>query len=123
MGEDAITAAKMLLEGSKIAYVANASVYHSHTYTLQEEYKRYFDTRVFHEQNKWLIEKFGKPTGEGIRFIRSELNYAFKYNFKSILKSVTSLAAKWLGYNSGKFYKKIPVNILKKVSMHKFYWG
>jgi rhamnosyltransferase len=122
MGEDAIVAAKMLMAGYKKAYIADATVCHSHSYTLIEEFKRYFDTRVFHEQNKWLIDEFGKPTGEGIKFINSELKYVIKNDFKSIFKSITSLGAKWMGYKSGKYYKKIPIDILKKISMHKFYW-
>ena len=122
MGEDAIVAAKMLLAGYKKAYVAEATVYHSHSYTLNEEFKRYFDTRVFHEQNKWLIEKFGKPTGEGFKFLKSELNYVIKNDFKSILKSISSLGVKWLGYKSGKYYKKMPLSMLRRLSMFKAYW-
>lgn len=122
MGEDAIVAAKLLMAGYKKAYVADSEVYHSHSYTLNEEFKRYFDTRVFHEQNKWLIDKFGKPTGEGVKFLKSELSYVIKNDFKSILKSITSLGVKWLGYKSGKYYKKIPKGMLKKLSMHNSYW-
>jgi rhamnosyltransferase len=122
MGEDAIVAAKMLAEGFKKAYVANAAVYHSHSYTLTEEFKRYFDTRVFHEQNKWLIENYGKPTGEGIKFMKSELKYVFKNDLAVVFKSTASLGAKWLGYKAGGFYKKIPRWFLMKLSMHKYYW-
>jgi len=122
MGEDAIVAAKMLSAGFKKAYVAHATVHHSHSYTLAEEFKRYFDTRVFHEQNKWLIENYGKPTGEGIKFMKSELKYVVKNDLKVIFKSIASLGAKWLGYKSGKFYKRIPRSLLTKVSMHKHYW-
>jgi len=122
MGEDAIVAAKMLSAGFKKAYVANAIAHHSHSYTLTEEFKRYFDTRVFHEQNKWLINDYGRPTGEGIKFMRSELIYVIKNDWTLIFKSIASLGAKWLGYKSGSFYKKIPNSILKKISMHKHYW-
>ena len=122
MGEDAIVAAKMLIAGFKKAYVAEATVYHSHSYTLGEEFKRYFDTRVFHEQNKWLIDKFGRPTGEGIKFTKSELKYVITNDFKSIFKSLTSLGAKWLGYKSGKYYTKMSTKALRKMSMHKYYW-
>jgi len=122
MGEDAIVAAKMLAAGYKKSYVANATVYHSHSYSLKEEFRRYFDTRVFHEQNNWLIQKYGKPTGEGVKFLQSELKYSFKHNLKITLKSISSTAAKWLGYKSGKYYNKMPTSLLKKVSMHKFYW-
>lgn len=122
MGEDAIVAAKMLLKGYKVAYVAEAAAHHSHSYTAKEEYKRYFDTRVFHEQNKWLIDNFGKPTGEGIKFVKSELKYVMGHDPKSVFKSITSIFAKWLGYKSGKYYKKIPAKLLGKFSMHSYYW-
>jgi len=122
MGEDAIVAAKMLSGGFKKAYVANATVYHSHSYTLTEEFKRYFDTRVFHEQNKWLIENYGKPTGEGIKFMKSELRYVIKNYLPVVFKSIASLGAKWLGYKAGGFYKQIPRRFLIKLSMHKYYW-
>ncbi|WP_232009284.1 glycosyltransferase [Mucilaginibacter mallensis] len=122
MGEDAIVAAKMLIAGYKKAYVADATVYHSHSYTLSEEFKRYFDTRVFHEQNKWLIDDFGKPTGEGFKFIKSELLYIIKHDKIRIVKSISSIFAKWLGYNSGGFFKKMPKSLVKKLSMHSFYW-
>jgi rhamnosyltransferase len=122
MGEDAIVAAKMLQVGYKKAYVADATVYHSHSYTVVEEFKRYFDTRVFHEQNKWIIQTYGKPTGAGIKFMVSELKYVLKHDPKSIVKSISSLGAKWLGYKSGGFYKKMSRSLLKKLSMHHFYW-
>jgi len=122
MGEDAIVAAKMLKAGFKKAYVADATVYHSHSYKLKEEFERYFDTRVFHEQNKWLIETYGKPIGEGVKFMKSELKYVFKNDLKAVFKSTSSLGVKWLGYKAGGFYKKIPLWLVKKLSMHKFYW-
>jgi rhamnosyltransferase len=123
MGEDAIVAAKMLQKGYKKAYVAEATVYHSHNYTIKEEFKRYFDTRVFHEQNDWLIKEFGKPIGEGLKFVKSEIGYALKYDKMSLFKSFSSTLAKWLGYNLAKYYKNMPVRLLKKLSMHKFYWN
>ncbi|MDP9076361.1 MAG: glycosyltransferase [Bacteroidota bacterium] len=122
MGEDAIVAAKMLSTGFKKAYVAEATVYHSHSYTVKEEFKRYFDTRVFHEQNSWLIDSYGKPTGEGLKFMKSELRYVFKNSKMLIFKSIASLGAKWLGYKTGSFYHKMPLSIIKKLSMHRHYW-
>ncbi|TWR31181.1 glycosyltransferase family 2 protein [Mucilaginibacter pallidiroseus] len=123
MGEDAIVAAKMLKAGFKKAYVANATVYHSHSYTLAEEFRRYFDTRVFHEQNIWMLQEYGKPTGEGFKFIQSEIKYVLKNSPLSIFKSVSSIFAKLLGYNSGRYYRKMSVKTLKKLSMHGFYWN
>ena len=122
MGEDAIVAAKMLMAGFKKAYVSDASVYHSHDYSFTEEFKRYFDTRIFHEQNRWLIETFGKPTGEGMKFVKSEMKFLYKNNPSFLSKSVRSSVAKWFGYSLAKFYQVIPSALLKKLSMHSFYW-
>jgi len=122
MGEDALVSARLLLAGYKVAYVADAWAYHSHSYTFQQEFKRYFDTRVFHEQNKWLIDSYGRPTGEGLRFIRSEANYVLRNHPQSLLRMAGSNFAKWLGYSSGKYYKKVPKNLLKRLSMHSSYW-
>ena len=122
MGEDAIVAAKMLIAGFKKAYVAEATAYHSHSYKIDEEFKRYFDTRVFHEQNKWLIEKYGKPTGEGLKYIKSELTYVVQHDLKSLFVAIASLGAKWLGYKSGRYYSKMPKRMLTKISMHHSYW-
>jgi rhamnosyltransferase len=122
MGEDALVSARMLLDGYKIAYVADATVYHSHSYSFAEEFRRYFDTRVFHEQNGWLIQSYGKPTGEGLRFIRSELKYVLKNDLKSVPKVFSSVFGKWTGYTLGSYYKKMPVSLVKKLSMHRSYW-
>jgi len=122
MGEDAVVAAKMLKAGYKKAYVADATVFHSHSYTLVEEFKRYFDTSVFHQQNQWMIKEFGKPTGEGIKFVKSELSYAFKHSPRDLFKSAASIFAKWLGYKFGQFYKNMSISTVKMLSMHKFYW-
>ena len=122
MGEDAIVGAKMIKAGFKIAYVADAAAHHSHDYTVGEEFRRYFDTRIFHEQNKWLIEEYGKPTGEGLKFVRSELMYALTNHPGYLVKSIASIFAKFLGYKGGAFYNKIPRPLLKKLSMHKHYW-
>jgi rhamnosyltransferase len=74
-GEDTYVAARMILEGWKIAYIASAEVYHSHDYTILQEFRRYFDVGVFHASEPWLRESFGGAEGEGKRFVLSELRY------------------------------------------------
>lgn len=44
--EDMLLAAKLINAGYRIAYCAEASVFHSHDYSLKSTYKRYFDTGV-----------------------------------------------------------------------------
>ena len=75
LSEDMYFAARAILDGWKIAYVADAAVLHSHNYTPLEEFKRYFDIGVFQTDHGWIADKFGGAEGEGLRFIKSEARY------------------------------------------------
>ena len=122
MGEDTIVAAKMIIKGWNIAYVADAMVFHSHSYSFMQEYKRYFDTGVFHKQNEWLYEYFGKPAGEGVRFVLSECRFVLKRNFLLLFVIPIKTICKWMGYKRGYNYQKLSLDKIKKMSMHKRYW-
>ncbi len=121
-GEDVIVGGKMLLANWKIAYVATAESYHSHNYNIKEEFERYFDVGVFHKTNYWLIEKFGSASGEGLKFVKSELKVILTKNVLLLPKMVFSILAKWLGYKLGLNYDKLSKKWVRKFSMHKRYW-
>lgn len=122
MGEDMITAGKLLLKGWKIAYTADACVYHSHDYTLREEFKRYFDIGVFHRTNPRIFESFGYVDDEGWKYVRSEMKYIGRRNPFLLPKVCCSMLAKWLGYQLGLRHQRFPVRIRRAFSMHKRYW-
>ena len=56
-GEDMYVAAKLLKSGYKIAYAADACVYHSHNYSILQEFSRYFDMGVFHAREPWIRQE------------------------------------------------------------------
>lgn len=124
LGEDIYVAAKMLIDKWKISYCAEAKVYHSHNYSMLEEFKRYFDIGVFHSRENWLIEKFGKVEGEGVRYVLSELQYVRKiskwYLFPEV---ICRTIVKYLGYKLGLKEKMITKNIKPSMSMHRRFWN
>lgn len=122
MGEDVISAGKLLLNGWKIAYVGDACVYHSHDYQLREEFERYFDIGVFHRDNPWIFESFGRAYGEGVRYAKSEIRYVAQRNRWLLLKVCCSFVAKWLGYRLGLAYRLLPGRLRRLFSMYKTYW-
>ena len=122
LGEDSFVAAKMILEGWKVAYVADAKVYHSHNYTIFQEFKRYFDTGVFHAEQSWIRESFGKAEGEGKKFVLSEIKYIFKRNPLLLPSMVLRDGMKFLGYRMGISYRVFPRALVNKISMMKNYW-
>lgn len=121
MAEDALVAGRLLLAGWKTAYVAEAQVYHSHSFTLTEEFRRYFDTGVYHRQESWLREEFGGPGGEGTRFVRSELSYLIPRHCHLVPYAIVRTISKAIGYQLG-FRGGIGYAWSKRFSYHKNYW-
>lgn len=122
-GEDARAGAKLLKSGYKLAYSSDARVYHSHNYTFFEEFKRYFDVGVFHEKESWILEEFGKAAGEGANYVKSELAYLLSNNqYLFIPLSFLRNGLKFIGYQLGRNYDKIPLPIIRKISMHATWW-
>ena len=123
LGEDTYAGAKMVLDGDKIAYVSDAKVYHSHSYSLIQEFKRYFDIGVFHHDESWILSSFGKAEGEGLKYIKSELTYLFGHGAWYLLPEFFARnGMKYIGYKMGQKHEKIPLWLIKKLSMHHRWW-
>jgi len=123
LGEDVLIAGKMLLDGWKLAYLSHSKIYHSHNYSATEEFKRYFDIGVFHVNNQWIFEKFGRAESEGFKYLKSEFTYTLKHNPLLIPKSLIATGAKLVGYKLGLHYRSLPLGFRKSFSMTKAYWN
>jgi rhamnosyltransferase len=122
MAEDAIVAGKLLLAGWKTAYVAEAQVYHSHGFSVAQEFRRYFDTGVYHRQARWLREQFGNAGGEGGKFVRSELSYLARRKPALLPMAILRTFSKALGYNLGLHGSWIGKGWSRRLSYHKSFW-
>ena len=123
MGEDMLVAAKMLKAGWKVAYCAEAAVYHSHDYGWRQEFQRYFDTGVMHSREPWLLREFGGAGGEGLKFVRSECAYLCRQGKAHLLPAAFwRTMAKYAGYQLGRRERWLPVGWKKRWSMNKGYW-
>jgi len=119
MGEDMHACAKMLNQGFQIAYVADAVVYHSHNYSLKEEFRRYFDLGVFFSKEPWIWKEYGSVGSEGLRFLRSELSFLTRNRFRHCIPmSLFRFAAKGMGFHLGHAYRYLPPRIIRWTSMH-----
>jgi rhamnosyltransferase len=123
VNEDMYVAAKMIQSGWKVAYSADAVVYHSHNYTYLEEFRRYFDQGVFHARQPWLKEEFGSAEGEGFSFVLSGFRYIRTRHIYLIPSLIIRTTLSYLGYKLGKLESRLPVSIKKRLSMHSHYWG
>jgi rhamnosyltransferase len=121
-GEDTVTAARLLLAGYKVAYVAEACAYHSHSYAKKKEFERYFDVGVLHSREHWLLDEFRSASGEGKRFVLSELHYLWQHDAWQIPSALVSTGCKYLGYKLGRMEARIPLSIKRHLSMNSKFW-
>jgi rhamnosyltransferase len=123
LGEDIYVGAKLLLAGYKIAYAADAAVYHSHNYTALQEFRRYFDIGVFHKSEGWILEEFGGAEGEGMRYVGSGIRYLTKEGRPWLVPEfLLRNFLKYAGYALGGYYERIPPGLVRKFSMHPRWW-
>lgn len=101
--EDVYASSKLLEAGWKIAYVSDATVFHSHHYSYGEEFRRYVSIGTFYGQEKWITETFGKTRDEGRRYVFSELRYLIPRHIHLLPSALVRTALKLVGYRIGMF--------------------
>ncbi|MFG6668623.1 glycosyltransferase [Halomonas sp. HNIBRBA4712] len=122
LSEDMIAGARLLQQGWKLAYCAESCVYHSHNYSLTQEFKRYFDIGVLHHREGWLLGWLGKAEGEGGRFVRSEIKYLLRHAPWRLPEAGLRTLLKYAGYRLGKAERRLPVSLKRRLSMHRGFW-
>lgn len=123
LSEDMYVAAKMLLNKWSVAYCSDAMVYHSHNYTIWQEFKRYFDIGVFYSRESWIKDTFGGAEGEGKKYIISEFKYLIKRNIVLIFPMIIRDIMKFFGFRLGMKERFINKHIKRKISMTKNFWN
>ena len=120
--EDMILAAAMIRADYKIAYVADARVVHSHRYTYWQQFTRNFDLGVSHNE---YVEVFHglKSESEGIRLVKKTIRFLVeKKQYLLIPEVIIGSAFKFAGYQLGKRYDLLSVDLRIRCSMNKSYW-
>ncbi|WP_214176209.1 glycosyltransferase family 2 protein [Geomobilimonas luticola] len=122
-GEDTWVAARMLQAGWTIAYCAEAQVRHSHSYSMGEEFRRYFDIGVFHGREEWFLGGLGRAEGEGKKFVVSEFKYLLGTAPWYIPSALFRTVLKFAGYRLGLQEKYLPDWLKRRVSLNRLFWG
>jgi rhamnosyltransferase len=122
MNEDMLFAARLLREGHRIAYVAEARVEHHHDYDVMQTFRRYFDIgAVFYQARDELA---GLPlAGDGARYVGKLLTrLTEERNYHWIPVALAESAAKLAGLALGRQCHRLPRSWTKLMSMHPHYW-
>lgn len=123
MNEDMIIASKLLFKGKKVFYASKAIVIHSHSYTYLQQFKRNFDVGVVFVDSSHYFNGI-KSESEGIKYVKKAIKYLVSIGkWYLIPHLIVDCGFRFLGYKAGKNYKKIPIKVVKKMSMHSFYFN
>jgi rhamnosyltransferase len=123
MNEDMILCARLLHAGRTVAYAADAVVHHSHSYTIAQQFRRYFDIGVFFATHGHLLPG-ARISGEGVRFVAWQcwrLLAAGRLGWA--IRSPVENAAKLLGFRLGRRHRWLPAWLLRRCSMHAFHFA
>ncbi len=119
MSEDHVAASRMLLDGWAVVYEADATVEHSHGYSLLAEFRRFFDHGVSHVHYASIFQVFSQhASGEGRRFVMSELTYLLRFAPHRIPEAVLRSVLKLTGYHLGLRAAMLPMSIKRRRAMH-----
>ena len=120
--EDFFAAARLLQKGHKICYAAEAVVRHSHSYTLGEEFKRYFDTGYVRAENPWVQNIVGQAESRGMEYFRALLRELLLNSPWLIPYAVLNTFVKLAGYRAGFWSFNAPTWWKKLLSSQPYYW-
>lgn len=123
INEDMKIAAQFIYAGYKIAYVGSAGVWHSHDYSLKQQYTRNFDVSAFMTMHPELFANIS-ATSEGIKMVKwVEKKLLSRGRFFSAAYYVVESGVKFLANRKGRKYKDMSKEKILKCTMHKNYWA
>jgi rhamnosyltransferase len=121
--EDMIFAGHAVNAGYRIAYEADAQVYHSHNYTCMQQFRRNFDLGVSQTQHPEVFKSVSSE-GEGVKLVKKTAAYLSERKKKRLIPYlVVSSGFKYIGYQLGKRYESLPESMILWCSSNKGYWS
>ncbi len=102
--EDGIFAYHALNAGYTVEYCAEAKVYHSHDFTMKQQFERSCTIALNQKAHPEIYCKL-KSESEGIRYIRTGVRFfAKKKKYRSVVKLIVTGIVRYAGYFCGKHF-------------------
>ena len=121
-GEDMLVARRLLEKGWQAVYAPEAEVIYYRNDDLHGLWKRNFDIGVAHAEHPEMIENT-KPGKEGVRLVRVTSALLRQNHMEEYLGEVlTRSIVRYLAYQLGRNYERLPERVVRKCSANKEYW-
>jgi rhamnosyltransferase len=126
MSEDQEWSRRVLLAGQSVVYEPDASVYHSHAYTLGGAMRRFFDSGASSDRS-YVGEAHSSKSAlwrAGARYARGELAWLWATRqWRWIPYTVAYELAKFTGLQLGRRHRHIPLPVKTRLSQYPEYWS
>lgn len=120
--EDMVYAAGVLKAGYAVVYEAEAKVIHSHNLSPGGQFRRNFDLAVSQAEHPEVFSGL-RSEGEGIRLVKDTAAWLLRTGRFWLLPSlIISSGCKYMGYRTGKMYKKLPEAMILRCTGNREYW-
>lgn len=120
--EDMIFAGKLIQNGKAVAYCGEAKVLHSHNYSGLQQFHRNFDLGVSQAEHPEIFQAV-KSESEGIRMVKQTAGYLLESKKAYLLpKLAWQSGCKYIGYQLGKNYEKLPRWLIGRCTANQDYW-
>lgn len=121
--EGSLFAARLLRNGGKVAYCAEAKVYFSENSNWMAQLRRKFDEGVAHASFPRVFKSGGEET-DGWRYGKAVLSYLVNQKYyMEIADFVGENIYKWVGYSLGKHYKWLKKEWILKLTNNHSFWS
>ena len=117
-----ILAGRMVQEGWKIYYAADAKVIHSHNYNCRQQFHRNFDLAVSQADHPEIFDGL-RSESEGKKMVLQTIRY-LKNNGKTYLVPhyIIMCGCRYIGYKMGRNYRSLPRALVMRCTMNREYW-
>lgn len=121
--EGSLFAARLLKNGGKVAYCAEAKVYFSENSNWMAQLRRKFDEGVAHASFPRIFTSGGEEK-DGWRYGKAVLSYLVNQKYyMQIADFVGENIYKWVGYSLGKNYKWLKKEWILKLTNNHAFWS
>lgn len=121
MSEDLRLSYDLVRRGHTVVYQPSSMVLHSHNYSLDLCFRRFFDSSYA------LLGILGHPRAmpgamAGAKYVFEELGFVLRTRPWWLPYAVLHNAAKTLGWLFGHVAHRLPPRVARAMSLHRFYW-
>ncbi len=122
VSEETIATVRLLERGHRIAYVAEATVLHSHPTSLVGDFRRQFDIGMTRRIHAALLLAHGRDERQGLLYLRALSAHLLRSRPDLLPYAWLHTALRYAGYRLGMLGPLLPEGLKRRLSGQDFFW-